>query len=78
MMSTFQVKRINIGAPAKHVPFALCVVLASCSGSQNAFFAQIDAQISQGYMAKLDDVDRKRRCAVVSDFRHRWAETGLL
>ena len=56
MMSTFQVKRINIGAPAKYAGlFATCVVLASCSSGQNAFFAQRDAQISQGYTwQKLD------------------------
>ena len=56
MMSTFQVKRVKIGAPAKYVGiFVTCVVLASCSSGQNAFFAQRDAEISQGYTwQKLD------------------------
>ena len=56
VMSIFQVKRINIGASAKYTGlFITCVVLASCSSGQNAFFAQRDAQISQGYTwQKLD------------------------
>ena len=29
--------------------FVICMALASCSGSQNAFFAQRNALISQGY-----------------------------
>ena len=56
VMSIFQVKRIDIGASAKYAGLLVtCVVLASCSSGQHAFFAQRDAQISQGYKwHKLD------------------------
>ena len=55
-MSNFQVNRVKIGAPVKYAGiFVTCVVLASCSSGQNAFFAQRDAEISQGYTwQKLD------------------------
>ena len=55
-MSNFQVNRVKIGALAKYAGiFVTCVMLTSCSNGQNAFFAQRDAPISQGYTwQKLD------------------------
>ena len=55
-MSTFQVNRVKIGAPAQYAGiFFTCVVLTSCTSGQNAFFAERDALISQGYTwQKLD------------------------
>ena len=50
VMKTCQVKRVKISAPSKCAGIVLtCMVLASCSSSQNAFFAQRNALISQGY-----------------------------
>ena len=40
------------------VMFLCCVMLASCSGGQNAFFAERDALISQGY--KWEKLDKCR------------------
>ena len=56
MMSIFKAKHVKIGAPAKFAGiFVTCSLLASCSSDQNAFFAQRDALISQGYTwQKLD------------------------
>jgi hypothetical protein len=49
-MKTVQAKRGKIVARAKCAGiFATCMVLASCSSSQNAFFAQTNALMSQGY-----------------------------
>ena len=55
-MRTVQAKRVKIGAPAKYAGiFVTCMMLASCSSSQNAFFTQRNALISQGYTwQKLD------------------------
>ena len=56
MMSIFKAKHVKIGAPAKFAGiFVTCSLLASCSSDQNAFFAQRDVLISQGYTwQKLD------------------------
>lgn len=49
-MRTFQCKRVKIGAPAKCAGiFVTCMLLASCSSSQNAFFSKINELISRGY-----------------------------
>jgi len=55
-MRTVQTKRVKIGAPAKYAGiFVICMMLASCSSSQNAFFTQRNALMSQGYTwQKLD------------------------
>jgi len=55
-MRTVQTKRVKIGAPAKYAGiFVTCMMLASCSSSQNAFFTQRNALMSQGYTwQKLD------------------------
>ncbi len=55
-MRTVQAKRVKIGAPAKYAGiFVTCMMLASCSSSQNAFFTQRNALMSQGYTwQKLD------------------------
>ena len=55
-MKTVQAKRVKIGVSTKYAGmFITCVMLASCSSGQNAFFAQRDALISQGYTwEKLD------------------------
>ena len=55
-MRTVQAKRIKIVAPAKYAGiFVTCMMLASCSSSQNAFFKQRNALMSQGYTwQKLD------------------------
>ena len=55
-MRTVQAKRVKIGAPAKYAGiFVTCMMLASCSSSQNAFFTQRKALMSQGYTwQKLD------------------------
>ena len=56
VMRTVQAKRVKTIALAKCASiFVTCMMLASCSSSQNAFFAQRDAEISQGYAwQKLD------------------------
>ena len=49
-MRTFQPKRVSIGALAKCAGiFVTYMMMASCSSSQNAFFAQSNVLISQGY-----------------------------
>ena len=55
-MRTVQTKRVKIGAPAKYACiFVICMMLASCSSSQNTFFTQRNALMSQGYTwQKLD------------------------
>ena len=55
-MRTVQAKRVKIGAPAKYAGiFVTCMMLASCSSSQNTFFTQRNALMSQGYTwQKLD------------------------
>ena len=55
-MKTVQAKRVKIGVSTKYAGmFITCVMLESCSSGQNAFFAQRDALISQGYTwEKLD------------------------
>ena len=55
-MRTVQTKRVKIGAPAKYAGiFVICMMLASCSSSQNTFFTQRNALMSQGYTwQKLD------------------------
>ena len=55
-MNTFQARHVKIGAPAKCAGIVVtCMMLASCSNSQNAFFAQREALISQGHTwQKLD------------------------
>ena len=55
-MRTVQTKRVKIGVPAKCAGiFVTCIMLASCSSSQNAFFEQKNALMSQGYTwQKLD------------------------
>ena len=55
-MRTVQTKRVKIGAPAKYAGiFVTCMMLASCSSTQNTFFTQRNALMSQGYTwQKLD------------------------
>jgi len=55
-MRTVQTKRVKIGAPAKYAGiFVICMMLASCSSTQNTFFTQRNALMSQGYTwQKLD------------------------
>ena len=55
-MGSVRTKRVKIGAPTKSVgTFLTCMMLASCSGSQNAFFMQRSELIGQGYTwQKLD------------------------
>ncbi len=58
-MKTVQAKRVKISVSTKYVGmFIACMVLASCSSGQNAFFAQRDALISQGYT--WEQLDRCR------------------
>lgn len=56
VMRTVQAKRVKINGPAKYAGIlVICVMLASCSNSQNAFFTQRNALMSQGYTwQKLD------------------------
>ena len=55
-MRTVRAKRFKIGVPAKYAGiFLTCMILASCSSSQKAFFTQRNALMSQGYTwQKLD------------------------
>ena len=55
-MRTVQAKRVKTGVPVKYAGiFVTCMMLASCSGSQNTFFTQSNALKSQGYTwQKLD------------------------
>lgn len=55
-MRTVTAKRVKIGASAKYAGFFVTgMMLASCSSSQNAFFTQRNALMSQGYTwHKLD------------------------
>ena len=58
-MKTVQAKRVKIGVSTKYAGmFITCMVLASCSSGQNAFFAHRDALISQGY--KWEKLDKCR------------------
>ena len=55
-MRTVPVKTRNTATSA--VMFLCCVILASCSSDQNAFFAERDALISRGY--KWEKLDKCR------------------
>ena len=80
-MKIVQVKRVKICGPTKYMGFLIAfMMLASCSSSQHAFFAQRDALISQGYTwQKLERCRPAKEDALV-DPGHltRWTQIGVL